>query len=267
MSYLNFVTRIVTGTKEDEIKFLQDYLLRNPHNQNSELDSVVVSGCSFIYGDEIQENETLTYKMSELIDNPVYNLGFVGRAINILLPYVEYGVFENYVKTPPKVFIYNYADFHIQRLEMSNFFAEDFCFLYKINNYKLVRKKPNFFVSRFAIPALFREKIYEYRLHKDEKYKNYLKKLLKMHFFKCKELIDERYPNVKFIILVYSDSPIFEEVATDLENAGIEIIRITKEKFGIDVGLEEYQCPGGHPAPIVWEKVAPKLVEKIKPYL
>lgn len=271
IKYFQNMTKKIAYSAQDDIEYLNnlpppDRKALNIQNGNK-YKSIVYTGCSFIYGQNLKEEETVSYKTSLLVKNPVYNLGLISRAINSLIGIIQYGIFFDKVEIEPAVIIYNYADFHLLRLVMPNFSYEENEFLYKIKNNKLERKKPPFIVSRFPVLCLIREHVFEYRVDKDKKYKEYLKKLLYLHFMEVKKLINNKWKDTKFIITVYFDSPIFEEIADDLEKEGFIIIRFTEQEFGIDTASEEYLLPDGHPNAKVWEIITPQLVEKIKPYL
>jgi hypothetical protein len=197
----------------------------------------------------------------------VYNFGFISKAINTFITFIEVGLFEEIVKTQPKIIIYNYGDFHLQRLVMPNLYFEDNEFLYRIKDCKLERKTPPFIVSRFIVLSIIREKLFLFLQSNSSKYREYLKLLLKMHFLEMKKIIDSKYKAVKFIIIVYYDSPIFEEISQDLEKEGFLILRNKEGDLGVDVSTEEYELQDGHPSAKVWETVVPYLVDILKPYL
>lgn len=269
MSYIENMTKKIAASKNADIRYLtNDLPERKSYNtQNKNKKSIVYTGCSFIWGEGLEEEQTVSYKTSILVDNPVYNLGFISRAINTTIGYIQYNLFFDKVKIEPAVIIYNYADFHLKRLVMPNMAYERNEFLYIIKDNDLVRKKPPFIISRFPSLALIREYLHEFNINKNPKYKEYLKQLLKLHFSKAKKLINEKYPNTKFIITVYYNSPIFEEISDELEKEGFIIIRLTPEEFGLDTTDKKYLLLDGHPNEKVWEIVTPKLIERINKYL
>ena len=263
--FKNMFKKIATSEKRDK-DYLNNELdeWRHPLNSKVNEKSIIFTGCSFMYGDGLKEEDTLPYLISKKINNPVYNLAMCSKAINTTLAMLRNGLFfEKSNNSYPAVFIYLYCEFHLKRIVMPNEMFESNEFLYKIKNNTLIRKKPPFIVSRFPLLSFARENIFEFNLHHNRFYKEYLKKLLKLHFIEVKNLIDKKYPNVKFIILVFSDSDIFEQIANDLEKEGFIIIRI-KEDFGYDLDKEQYNLPDGHPNANAWLGVAPMLIEKLK---
>ena len=148
---------------------------------------------------------------------------------------------------------------------MPNMMFETTEILYKLDNGKLTLKTRPFVISRFSSLSLLREKTFEYFKNNNKQYRNYLKLLLKQHFIQMKQYIDKNFENTKFIILVYFESPIFEEIAKDLEKENIIIVRI-KEDYGYNLKEQQYLLPDGHPNAKVWKLVTPKLYKTLSEY-
>lgn len=269
IGYFQNLTKKIAVSDEYDKTYIKERIQFRPalNENNTEKRSIVLTGCSFVYGQYLNENEILSYKIAQLVENPVYNLGVISKAINTTISLLQYGAFEKEVKIEPSLVIYTYADFQLLRLIMPNMPFEDNEFMFKINDNKLERKRPPFIISRFISLSVLRNKLYEFTKRHSKIYREYLKKLLKLHFLEMKKLIDSKYSNVKFVVVVYYPCKIFEEIASELEKENIEIIRLTKEEFGINVKDRNYLLPDGHPNALVWEIITPKLVEKIKPYL
>lgn len=245
---------------------LEHWNYRNPLNIDSNKKSIVFTGCSFTYGTGLKEEETLPYLISQMTDNPIYNLGLESAAMNHTLSLLQLGIFEEKVKKEPALVIFIYADFHLCRLVMPNVIFELNEYLYKIKNEELVRKRPPFVVSRFTSLSLIRENLFYYLSEHNETYKNYLRKLLKLHILTMNKLLHEKYPDSKFMIFVYFKSPVFEDIANDIEKEGIIIVR-ANEDFQVDPIQTKYLLEDGHPNAEIWQIIAPKLFDIIKKYL
>ena len=260
-TYFQNMTKKIAISDEYDKASIQDFSYRSPLNEEiSNEKSIVFTGCSFVYGVGLEENQTLPYKVAQLIDTPIYNLGFVSRAINTTYAAVNLGIFDEKIKIPPKTVLYNYADFHLLRIVMPNVFFEGNEYLYKLKEKTLVRKRPPFVISRFPLLCVMREQLHNYLLQNNKNYRDYIKKLLKVYFVETKKLLNSKYGDFKFIVMVYEYSPIFEEMASGLEKEGFVIIRVF-EDFGIDTNNDEYLLPDGHPNEKVWDEIVPKLVK------
>ena len=269
IGYFQNLTKKIAVSEEYDKTYIEKRIQFRPalNGHNTEKRSIVLTGCSFVYGQYLNEDEIFSYKIAQLVENPVYNLGVISKAINTTIALLQYGAFEKEVKVEPSIVIYTYANFHLLRLIMPNMPFEDNEFMFKINDNKLERKRPPFIVSRFISLSVLRSKLYEFTKRHSKIYREHLKKLLKLHFLEMKKLIDSKYSDVKFIVVVYYPCKIFEEIASELEKENIEIIRITEEEFGLDVQDKKNLLPDGHPNALAWEIITPKLVEKIKHYL
>lgn len=263
VTYLKNMTKKIAVSDEYDTASLYSMNFRPTYNEeNVGYKSIIFTGCSFTYGVGLEEHQTISYKTSKLLKNPVYNMGLVSRAINTTIAMIEYGVFDSRVSVPPKTVLYNYADFHLKRLVMPNVFWEGNEFLYRINNGGLERKRPPFIISRFLIFCLIRENLYEFFVEHSKNYRTYMKKLLKVHFLEMKKLLNEKYGDFKFIILVYEKSPIFEEMASDMEKEGFIILR-AYEDFGIDTTEKTYRLSDWHPNETAWDIIVPQLVKHL----
>lgn len=260
-TYFRNMTKKIAVSDEYDSESLFSMNFRPAYNEeNVGYKSIIFTGCSFVYGAGLEENQTISYKTSKLLKNPVYNLGFPSKAINTTIAAIHYGIFDSIVKVPPKTVLYNYADFHLQRLVMPNVFWEINEFLYRLNSGELERKRPPFIVSRFSILSMIRKNLHYSFLDNSKYYKNYIKNLLKAHFIEMKKLLNEKYGDFKFIILVYEKSPIFEEMASDMEKEGFIILR-TYDDFGIDTRRNIFHLRDGHPNETAWDIIVPQLVK------
>ncbi len=268
ISYLQNMTKKIAVSEEYDRESLKNICRkRTPLNSDSNKKSVIFTGCSFIYGDKLEESQTLPYKLSKFIDNPIYNKGLSSRALNTTLAMLKLGIFFDDIKQEPTLFIYFYAgDFHILRLVMTNMPFEGNEFLYRIKNNKLERKKPPFIISRFISLYSINKYIYNNLLFNMPKYREYLKKLAILHFSETQNIVKSKYPNTKFMIIVYQESPFFEEIAKELESKGFIIVRYSQD-IGINVLEDEYQMTDGHPTELIWDKTAQKLADILKNYL
>ena len=141
-TYFENMTKKISVSDEYDKESLYGFSYRSPLNEKNEnKKSIVFTGCSFVYGVGLEENQTLSYKTAQFLDAPIYNLGFISRAINTTYTAVRLGIFDEKVKIPPKTVLYNYADFHLLRIVMPNVFFEGNEYLYKLKGDKLVKIK------------------------------------------------------------------------------------------------------------------------------
>ncbi len=267
-SYIENLTKEIATDNADK-KYMErvKYVFRKPVNEDKDAKSSVLTGCSNIYGWGLNEKENISGMLSKYIQNPIYNISYPGWGLNNILYLVKSGIFFELVNKEPEIIIYSWGDFHVQRgtitlspIEMNEFF-------YKLNNGNIERKTPPFFISRFAILALLREKYVNYMLNNNEQYAKRQTELNKAEFIEFKHILQAKYPNAKFIILLMYNRPFYEKeyfnnFAKELEDEGYKIINIPKD-IGVNIDEPQYKQDDGHPNAKYWEDVMPELARKI----
>lgn len=80
--------------------------------------SVLFFGCSFTYGEGLQDDQTLPYQTGILSGGqyPIYNFSFHGYAPNQMMSAIETGRVKQTVRTPPRTIIYTALPDHIARV-------------------------------------------------------------------------------------------------------------------------------------------------------
>ncbi len=269
LPYSYMFTKKIAVSDENDKDYIDNMLkFREPNIvPNSDKKPIVFTGCSFVYGTGLTDKQTITYKISDLLNTSVYNFGMCSYGINTFITLLKMGIFFDKVKEEPSLVIYIYIGCHLKRIVMPNMYFERNEFLYKPDrNNHLVRKRPPFIISHSALLSSIRSFIFDINFEYNKQYQKYLLKLLKIHILEAKRLINEKYPDTKFLVLLYFDSPLFEQIAPDLEKEGIIIIRVIEE-LGIDPHGPEYQLPDGHPNEKIWNEIAPLLANRLKEYL
>lgn len=269
LSYFENITKTLGNITKD-INYLKQVSVRPVENENSNHHSIIITGCSFAYGTGLDDNQTFSHKLGELVKNPIYNKGIPSLGINHALFLLENNMLFKDVKAAPLCVLYLYGDFHNRRMFMPNIWFESTEILYKIkkinNKETLVRKENNFFnvgYSRFPLIYYMNEKLYNF-LENQKFFQNQIKKMLLLHFITIKKLINEEYPNADFIVLEYDKAPLFREIENDLKRENIKIISFERDLKFVSSEKEIYFLPEGHPSAKVWEVVTPKLVKELK---
>ena len=54
---------------------------RKPDNENFKNPPILLFGCSFAYGEYLAQNQTFSYKLSKLLNSPVYNRAIPGFGV------------------------------------------------------------------------------------------------------------------------------------------------------------------------------------------
>ena len=235
--------------------------------------SCIVFGCSFAESIEIKEKEKkFCYRLSDEIKRPVYDRSFGGggfQHIYYLLTHQEY--MQN-IKNPEYI-IYVFINDHIERFYKHQFwnpFETIENLRYKINNGKIERIHPCFFSfwTLFTVKEKQRniEWTYVNEQPQDALFMNFV------NFMKeVKKVSSEKYPEAKFIILLYDDNYtsynknyINDSDWNLLRKEGFYVYN-TKDLTDKDLSNKKYKSADlSHPNEKAWEEVIPPLVKELK---
>lgn len=239
--------------------------------------SILIFGCSFAYSFGLEDNQTISEKLSQFTKRTIYNFG--GCACGIqhmyrLITFSNEALFKK-ITNPPSHVIYIYIPSHIQRLQ-SNMFPSPLLnngrnLQYKIENNELKEKfSPiDIFSQTFLISAFYYQKDLSMDFY-DSKIKDENSELAYKLFSESKKILKEKYPNIKFIILRYEVTDEIEEgmenseIWNKLEQNGFIIINssdLIGRKFKYE--SEDTNQDGYHPSEVAWDLLVPKLVEEL----
>ncbi len=236
---------------------------------NPEKPAIATFGCSFTWGSFMQDNETFAAQLSRATGRTVYNRGLFGTGVPFLYYQLSDKNIQNEIKNPEYI-IYTLIDDHFYRSLTIRSWCKDpmIQYRYKLKNGELKLVKPTF---KFLYPL--------YSVFLLQKYiqdKEYWKGAYKEPFIKMidesNRLIKEKFPQAKFVILVYQDKSWDmatkkeekAEILKHFEDEGIKVI-YTDELIGKGVLNDEKYISGDnfHPSPEAWKLIAPKLAEAL----
>lgn len=254
--------------------FVREKGLRKPVGLNYKKKPIILFGCSFTYGMGLKDNQTLSYKLSELTKRPVYNRGYMGWGIQHMLYQVNRKDFYTDINIKePEYIIYVFIPDHEKRLiqPLYDFFNGEPYLRYVEKNGKLqiADRPPTLFLRSYIAKAIIipgAEK--EYNKFNYQKY-NQIFNLMEETFIESKNVLNQHFPNTKFVILKYygADVPNSWFMKTErwheLEKKGFIIVD-TKDLVGRVLNKPEDLCPDIlHPSEKAWDLVTPKLVKKL----
>jgi hypothetical protein len=78
-------------------------------------DAILFFGCSFTYGEGLNDNETMPYIVGERSKTQVYNFGFHGYGPHQMLSAIEHGLVDEVIDCQPRYAIYQTGFFHVER--------------------------------------------------------------------------------------------------------------------------------------------------------
>ena len=115
----------VTKYWEDEVIFDATYTIDSdglrlspPSEMRKNASSVLFFGCSVTFGEGVEDDETMPYKVGIACRGKyrIYNFGFVGYGTHQMLSAIEHGLVDSIVRVKPVCAIYQAIPDHINRL-------------------------------------------------------------------------------------------------------------------------------------------------------
>lgn len=248
--------------------------IENP--QNTQKPPILLLGCSYVKGLFLDANETLGAKLADLTKRTVYNWGILGFGPSDTFVQLTSNKNLSSIR-PPEYVIYVYMYNHSERLIKQ----QPLYFLRKAN---LIPNQNYSLFDRLYMVQLIKAKNwqkYYLALSIDEKF-DYMKEL----FIAMHNIIKNKFPNSKFVILIYNETPrecywcnsnnyneynyfVNTNRWNELEKEGIIVIN-TKELIHFIIDDPQYrispqidQTINWHPSKKAWDLIAPELVNRL----
>jgi len=230
---------------------------------------VVISGCSIAFGSFLPFEETIGSVISKLTDRKVYNRGRCGSCISHVLYEItetkEYDKMEN----PEFMFFIYDPCLHAARINAYTFSPND---QIEYLSYKIAKKGEVCRSENYKIPILFSLSFVRYFMFKkrfEQRFNTENIKLTIALFDKVNQEIHKKFPDIKFIVLLYEgnllekdeNNKFYNEIIQGIKNQGIEVISINKI-INDNSNNPKYKSDEYHPNGIIWEKTAPYLINK-----
>ena len=236
---------------------------RNDYNVTSDKKPILFLGDSYTWGEELEEEETVSAQFAKLTKRPTFNRGGKGWGFSQLLYQLrDKKIYEQIPE--PEYIIYTFISDHFYRIYKfkENPVTINFQPKYSLNKQnQLIEEKPHFWDSFLSISDF--QYYYGYRFKSD----NESNKIAKIYLLSAKEEFQKNWKNTKFVILKYPsgfddrhlDSPIFKE----LEQEGF-IILDARKLVNIDLLDKQYRAKDGwHPNAKAWEILLPELIKEL----
>lgn len=224
--------------------------------------SVLLLGCSYTYGANLNPNQTFSYYLSELTGRTVYNLGVCGGSIHQSLYLTGQ---DDFAKKYPNVdlVIYTFISDHLNR---NNEFLK--CYVFNpYCNFRFVKKGDEFVRPSewYAFPSkiyLFRFFLEAFTAVKNSPifYQKNCKNFVEM-MNKTKDNIKKNYPNAKIVFFFYH---CYEEPLL-INNFDKDIYVLSTDDFN-NLDLDNVKYRHGedwHPSEKAWQEIVPILINKL----
>lgn len=252
-----------------------DYFRSTSGEEYNDKKPILIFGCSFAYSYGLDDNQTISSKLSTATKRTVYNFGICAAGIQHMLALIKNPNLYNKINQTPEHIIYIYITSHLERLQANIFpqpmMANGVNLQYKLKDNSLILNyKPFYnFSKNFIIKSLYYQSDLK-RNNGEQTTKEHNAKLAKQIFIESKKEIEKKYSNVKFTIIRYeveddnADTIEIHQMWNDLEKEGFTIIKSSdligrKYRFNSqDTNQDHY-----HPSELAWDLLIPPLVKKL----
>lgn len=237
---------------------------------------IILFGCSVTYGNQLSDDENFSGVLSRKTKRPVYNLAQDGWTISHMYRHLQ--INKDIENLDPEYIIYTFIPDQKRRLYFHQGWPHD-TGLYLSYHYD---KNNNLVANKRFYPIFFRLLTVKYIQYEIENIRNNNEKatsnLMIDLFTRSVNIIKNRYPHAKLIMLLYWDNDcneenqkiihsidtyLSEEEYQKLKNLGFEIINIeeTANKYYC---TSDYKVDNHHPSTKMWEEFVPILAKKYK---
>jgi len=241
---------------------------RQPEGLKYSKKPVILYGCSFAYGENLDVKDTFSYKLARYARRPVYNYALKGHCIQHMLFFTR--MKEHYKDFPePEYVIYTFIPAHLNRVMNTNYFGNTAYLEYKEQNGHLKRVYAPEFLRNLYITIPYNrylETVYDSLLDRSGAKRL---KLIKLYLEEARRAFNERYPNTKFAVLLYDYSPvkIKNSVWAELRKEGFIVYKASKlgkfnpsdDKYKLPENIDKYRHPNG----AAWDKIVPALSKEL----
>ncbi len=240
---------------------------------------ILLFGCSVTYGNKLSDDENFSGVLSRITKRPVYNLAQDGWTISHMYRHLQ--INKAIEKLDPEYIIYTFIHDQKRRLYFYQGWPHD-TGLYLHYTYD---KTGNLQANKRVYPFFYRLLTVKYIQYGIEKIKNSNKKatskLMFDLFSRSVNIIKDRYPHAKLIMLLYWDNDCNEDDLKHIHNlntwfteeeykkltnprgGGFEIINM-EETANKPYCTSDYKIDNHHPSNKMWEEFVPILVKKYK---
>ena len=249
--YLRTYSRIFYTKKNYDNVFIwgeEQTYFRSPLNLDSPKKPILIMGCSYAYGSDLNANQSLMGKLVKYANRPVYNRAISARGVNEMYYQVKSDTF--YMLIPkPEWFIYVFIPDQIRRAQIPCSIVDIGVYFDKDYNIKPNLNTPLIYTFKNSIKYFDNPKYTEHYLDV-------------MHEIK-KETQKHWGDDVKYLFLFFDTNDIlYNRLEPSLSKDGFQCYSLN-DLTDVDLSQPQYKAPDmAHPSEMAWELLTPILIEK-----
>ncbi len=277
------IEKYYTKAQYEMSEFTEDRF-RKDLGTSSNKKSILVFGCSHLFGAGLEENQTFSYKLSKATNRPVYNRAYWAWAPQHMLYILQTQKWIKGIKEPEYIITMFIPDYDERfYLHQGWPFDSGVYLRYKIDRQNNLKRLPT---ERYPwYWRLFITKYTQYFIQNniEKPNKDYSNRLYVRMMQESMNLIKSKYPNTKVLLFLYkgdfatdnpntkimqnkdffNDEPFSQNSLNELEKMGYIIVNL-ETIVNHSLETREYKIDGDptHPNEKVWDEVIPILQKK-----
>lgn len=243
--------------------------IRKPIGTQYKKEPIILFGCSFAYGEYLNEEQTFGYKLSKITKRPVYNRAFDSYGLQHM--FYQSSLPEFYYNVPKSnTVIYIFMYDHYRRMLSKTFALSNpnlyLHYKYKNNNLLIDNYDDilinciNYSYTIRAIKGFFKS-IYMQNPNNADK----ITEEALTYFIKTRENLENHWNiKVNFIVFFYDENPLDKILIQKLKKNNFMVIT-TKELTTQDLYEQKYRIKDDpHPNETSWNLLTPLFVQKVQ---
>ena len=235
--------------------------------------AIVVFGCSYAFGQYLNPNQTISYKLAHKLKRPVYNRGAVGWSTQHMYFQTLSDALYNDIPKNTDTVIYVMIGDHLRRSQIEHFYITDkWAYLhYKLKGDEFIQDNYNSKIANFFRALYVRKRYNHVQAQKyqtnDMKYVRRAHDIVAKFIIKSKHNMEERLGRkLNFYVLYYEPGDwrvtYRGELSMLLMKEDIKSIS-TLELTDEDLFSKKYMMhENWHPQEIAWDLLTPKIIER-----
>ena len=257
-NYFNGQSNIFYGRKPDGL----EYKNKTP---------ITIFGCSFAFGQHLDFNKTLSYKLAHKLKRPVHNRAISGGSFqHMYMQATNTTLYEDIPNTDTVIYIM--IDDHYRRMMLNYFEILDSYILphYSKKNNKLVmddynNKFTNVIKSSYIVKTI--NHIYTNNYINNPKNADKITDTALLYFTESRKEMEKHWGNnLKFVVIFYDswNIPYKKLLSEKLKKNGF-IVFSTNDITNENLKIEKYMMQdNNHPTEKAWDLLTPKIAERLQ---
>ncbi|MBR1616861.1 hypothetical protein IJ670_01785 [bacterium] len=246
---------------------------------------IAILGCSFAYGTDINQQDTLAYKLQAMTGRKVYNYSTPAQGLQYVLYKIQHSSFFDKSSPSMDYVIYVFMEDHTRRMYKTFRVFED--------KYEYLKYLPDKSNKEFPLKTNVKDKIGLIDYIRETQVIKRIEEMfvwlipdskkfdfLKLHLLCANKILKKKHPTTQMVVIVcnskaylknHKENSFLKPFRTsrwhELEKEGIKVINFDTPQYDF-LSQPEYNTKSdtysSHPSGLTWDVVAPVVIKELK---